>query len=177
MFESNSHQFSLDFAGDPGFAGGGEHVDFAADAELGEVDAGLDGEAGVGQEPALVVGLEVVEVRAGAVNFVGDVVAGAVGEVVGESGRADDGAGRIVGFEAADGAAVGEGLLDGGDGSVAGVADGFKDALLALAGFAADDAGPGDVVEDAVGLSTRPQMSMRRKSPSLIAAVWSAVGS
>ena len=47
---------------------------------------------------------------------------------------------------------VGEGLLDGADGSVARVADGFKDELLALAGFAADDAGPGDVVEDAVGL-------------------------
>ncbi len=48
------------------------------------------------------MGLEVVEVRAGAVDFVGDVVAGAVGEVVGESGGADDGAGGIVGFKAAD---------------------------------------------------------------------------
>ncbi len=126
------HEFALDFAGDPGFVGGGDHVDFAADAELGEVDAGLDGEAGVGQDAAVVVGFEVVEVGAGAVDFVGDVVAGAVGEVVGETGGADDGAGSVVGFEAADGAAFSEGLFDGGDGGVAGVADGFKDELFAL---------------------------------------------
>ena len=147
-----AHEFALDFAGDPGFGLGGEHVDFAADAELGEVDAGLDGEAGVGENAALVVGFEVVEVRAGAVDFVGDVVAGAVGEVLGETGGADDGAGGIVGFESADGAASGKSLLDGGDGGVAGVADGFKDELLAGGGLAADDAGPGDVVVDGVGL-------------------------
>ena len=125
--------------------------DFAAHAELREVDAGLDGEAGVGQDAARVVGFEVVEVRAGAVNLVGDVVAGAVGEEVGEAGVADDGAGGIVGLEAADGAVLGEGLLDGCDGGVAGVADGFKDQSALLRGFAADDAGPGDVVEDAAG--------------------------
>ena len=111
----------------------GDHVDFAADAELRQIDAGLDRETGVGQEAALVVGFQVVEVRAGAVNLVGDVVAGAVGEVLGEAGGANYGAGGIVGLEAADGAVLGEGLLDGGDGGVAGVADGFKDVLLVRA--------------------------------------------
>ena len=53
----------------------------------------------------IVVRLEVVEVRAGAVDFVGDVVAGAVRKVVGESGCTDHGAGCVVGFVAADGAA------------------------------------------------------------------------
>ena len=142
----------LDFAGDPGFAGGGDHVDFAADAELGEIDAGLDGEAGVGQDAAIVVGFEVVEVCAGAVNLLGDVVAGAVGKELGESGGLDNGAGGIVGFEAADGEVLGEGLFNGGDGSVAGVADGLKDELLPGAGLAANDAGPGDVVVDGAGL-------------------------
>jgi hypothetical protein len=39
-----------------------------------------------------------------------------------------------------------------GDGGVAGVADGVEDELLALGGFAVDDAGPGDVVPDGLGL-------------------------
>ena len=117
----------LDAAGYPGFAGGGEHVDFAAHAELGQVDAGLDGEAGVGQQKAHVVGFEIVEVRAGAVNLVGDVVAGAMDEVLAEAGFADDGAGRIVGLKAADGAVFGEGRCNGGDGGVARAADGIED--------------------------------------------------
>ena len=57
----------------------------------------------LGRMQALVVGLEVVEVRAGAVDLVGDVVAGAVGEEVVESGGADDVAGGVVGLEAGDG--------------------------------------------------------------------------
>jgi len=72
---SNSQQLALDGAGDDGtssvLGGGraGNHIDLAADAEVaGKVDAGLDGEAGVGQEETLVVGLEVVEVRAVAVE-------------------------------------------------------------------------------------------------------------
>ena len=86
---------------------GGDHVDLAADAELrslrGEVDAGLDGEAGVGQDQALVVGFEVVEVGAAAVEFAADVVAGAMGEALGEAGAADDGARGVVGLPAGDG--------------------------------------------------------------------------
>jgi hypothetical protein len=96
------HQLLLARAGDPGFAGGGEHVDLAADSELGMADWPADRcrvrrEAGVGQDLALVVGFEVVEVRAGAVQFGGDVVAGAVGEVLAEAGLADDFAGGVVG--------------------------------------------------------------------------------
>ena len=91
----------LDAAGDPGFAGGGEHVDFTAHAKFGQVDAGLDGEAGVGQDAALVVSFKIVEVRAGTVNLVRDVVAGAMGEEVAKAGGANDGAGCIIGLEAA----------------------------------------------------------------------------
>src|ERR1019366_4928185 len=153
------HQLTLNLSCDPGFAGGGEHVYFAADAELREIDAGLDGEAGVRQQAALVVGFKIVEVRAGAVNLMDDIVAGAMGEVLAESGGADDGAGGIVGFESANGAVGGEGLLDSGDGGVAGVADGFEDELLFGAGLAADDAGPGDVVVDGFWrVDTRPDV-------------------
>ncbi len=148
----------MEGAGDDGAGGEGDHVDLAAYAELaGEVDAGFDGEAGVGEEEALVVGFEVVEVGAVAVEDDGDVVAGAVGKEVAEAGVADDGAGGVVGLPACDGAG---GLARGGrvgalygfDGGVAGVADGVEDELLAGGGFAAEDAGPCDVVPDGGGI-------------------------
>ena len=123
----HTNQLSLDSSGDAGAALAGDHVDLAADAELGEVDAGSTEKQVLGRMQALVVGFEIVEVGAGAVDLVGDVVAGAVGEVVGESCRADDGAGGVVGFEAADGAVCGEGGCDGADGGIARVADGFED--------------------------------------------------
>jgi len=70
--ESEAEQFVLQGAGDegPGWigaaGGAGDHVDLVAHAELArEINAGLDGEAGVGQQQALVVGLKVVEVRCG----------------------------------------------------------------------------------------------------------------
>ena len=106
---SDPHQLPLDFARHPGLAGRGEHVDLAAHAELGQIDARLDGEAGIGQDAALVVGFQVVEMRAGAVDLLGDIVAGAMGEELAEAGGANDGAGRIVGLESADRAAGGKG--------------------------------------------------------------------
>ena len=45
-----ANEFGLDAAGDLGLAFAGDHVDLAADAEFaGEVEAGFDGEAGVGR--------------------------------------------------------------------------------------------------------------------------------
>lgn len=139
----------MDFAGDPSFAGGGEHVDFAADAEFGEVDAGLDGETGVGEDETLVVGFEVVEVCAGAVDFVADIMTRAVGEVFSKAGVNDDAAGGVISLVAVDGAVGGEGLFYGGDSGVAGGGDGGEDFLFDFCGLAADDGGPGDVVVDA----------------------------
>ncbi len=106
------------------------------------------------------MGFEVVEVRAGAVDFVRDVVAGTVREVFAKAGGLDDAARGVIGLEAADGAAVGKGLFDGGNGGVAGVADGrSKTSLLAFVGFAANDAGPGDVVVERSRACRRaPQM-------------------
>jgi len=87
----DADEFGLNSAGDFGFAFAGDHVDFAAYAELaGEIEAGFDGEAGVGEDETLVVGLEIIKVRAVAVKFGADVVTGAVGERVAEAGVADD---------------------------------------------------------------------------------------
>src|SRR5215469_11153162 len=54
------HQLPLDFSCDPGLARSGQHIHFTADTEFRQVDAGLDGEAGVGQNLASVVRLKVV---------------------------------------------------------------------------------------------------------------------
>jgi len=56
----DAYQFALDFSGDPGFSGGGDHVDFAAHAEFRQIDARLDGEASIGQQKAFVVGFQIV---------------------------------------------------------------------------------------------------------------------
>ena len=95
----DTHEFLLNAARDPGFAGGCDHVDFAAHAELGKIDSGFDGKAGVGQNAAHVVGFKIVEVRAGAMNLVGDVVAGAMREELGEARVANHGASGVVGLE------------------------------------------------------------------------------
>ncbi len=63
----------------------------------------------------------------------------------------DDLSGGLVGLPAGDGVLGVKGGLDDFDGGVAGVADGIKDELFALGGFAVDYAGPGDVVPDGVG--------------------------
>ena len=136
----------MDEACDFGFAGLGDHVDFAADAELaGEVEAGFDGEAGVGEDEADVVGLEVVEVGTVSVQLGCDIVASAVGEPSAEACGADDAAGGVVGLPACDGGVGGEGLLDCGDRGIAGVSDSVEDEVHAHGGYAADDAGPGEV--------------------------------
>ena len=85
-------------------------------------------------------------------DFAADVVAGAVGEPVGETGGADDVAGGIVGLPAGDLLLAGVGGLDGGDGCVASVADGVEDEAFAVGGLAVDDSGPGDVVVNGAGL-------------------------
>ena len=145
-------------AGDDSAAGVGDHVDFVADAELaGEVKAGFNRETGVREDEAFVVGFEVVEMRAVAVEFGGDVVPGAVGELRAEAGGADHVAGGLVGLPAGDGLGrlAGDGgvsLLDNGDGRVAGIADSGEDVLFAVGGLAIHDAGPGDVVPDGFGV-------------------------
>ena len=45
------------------------HVGFTADAELRKVDARLDGETGARQNPAFLVGFQIVDMGAVAMNF------------------------------------------------------------------------------------------------------------
>src|ERR1700748_2453903 len=69
---SDAQQLGLTRACNHSLARPRDHVHLAADAELsGEVDAGLDREAGVGQQQAFVVRLEVLEVLSVAVQLCG----------------------------------------------------------------------------------------------------------
>jgi hypothetical protein len=99
------------------------------------------------QQEALVMRLEIVEVRAAAVQLGADVVAGAMGKVLRVAGVADDGTGGIVCLPAGDRLPCREGLLDFGDGGIAGVANDSEDGLLLRGGLAIDNASPGDVIE------------------------------
>ena len=56
-------------------------VHLAAHAELGQVDPRLDAEAGPRDDAAVVAGFQAVDVRAVAVDFLADVVPGAVREL------------------------------------------------------------------------------------------------
>src|SRR2546422_10979821 len=74
-----------------------EHVDLAAHTEPArEADPGLDREPHARHERALARGLEVVDVRARAVEVAIDRVAGAVHEVLGVTGGADHGPSRVI---------------------------------------------------------------------------------
>ena len=58
----DSYQFPLQSPVTHALPGRGEHIDLAAHAELRQIDPRLDREAGVGQQAALVVRLQVVQI-------------------------------------------------------------------------------------------------------------------
>src|ERR1035437_1630625 len=81
---SDNHQLPLDLdRGDDQLTRTDIGIHFRPNAELArEVDAGLDGETGAGNERALFAGLQVVEIRARTVQVAGiDRMAGAVREL------------------------------------------------------------------------------------------------
>ena len=63
-----------------------DHIDLSADAEIVEIHAGFDREAGAREEPAIVVGFVVVHVDAVAVHGLAEAVAGAVQDRVAVAG-------------------------------------------------------------------------------------------
>src|SRR5262249_970299 len=132
-----------------GLAVAHDHVDLAAYAELRQVDAGLDGEAGVGDDLAVVLGLEVVHVGAGGVDLDPDRVPGAMRKIFSVTFRGDVVARRLVHFPAADAALGREGVLYDFDTGIASAAHDLEDLLL-LGGRLTHDARPRDVVVDRV---------------------------
>src|SRR5882757_4911299 len=79
-------------------AGLSQHIYLAAHSKFREIDSRFHGEAGVGQDQALVVGFEVVEVGSVAVGFGGDAMPRPMGEVLSEAGTANHRTGSVVGL-------------------------------------------------------------------------------
>ena len=125
-----------------------EDVDFAADAEVGEVDAGFDGEAGAGQNLAFFVCLQIVHVGSIAVRFLADGVAGAMAEGSAVASPFDDIAGRSIDLPAVQHFAGGEGGADALDGGITGASHDLKDRLVLLGNLSADEAGPCQIAVD-----------------------------
>src|SRR5262249_6804814 len=109
-----------------------EDVDLAADAELGQVDAGLDRETGARQDAAILVRLQVVHVGAVAVRLLADGVAGAVDEIFPVAGLVDHLAGGLVHLPALQYHAVLKTLADAVDGGVTGRGHDVEDARVLL---------------------------------------------
>jgi len=78
-----------------------EHVHFAADAKILQVNAGLNGEAAIRQDPTLIVDLKVIHVSAAAVDLNPDGVPGSMDEVVAVSSLDDGLSNRIIHLPAA----------------------------------------------------------------------------
>src|SRR4029077_13645150 len=112
-------------------------------AELGQVDAGLDGEADAGDDAALVARLQVVDVHAVAVDLVADRMAGAMEEVGAEAALLDEAAGHVVHLVAVDGASRGGRILHEADGGVAGALDGLPDLAHPRGNLRAAESHPG----------------------------------
>src|SRR5262249_19711836 len=84
----------------------------AAHAKLRQVDAGLDGEAGVRQDATLIVDLEIIHVSSVSVDFRANGMAGTVNEVVAESGVLDVSADSAINFPPCNGATLRDGVLN-----------------------------------------------------------------
>ena len=131
----------------------GDHVDLRPHTELtGKVKARLHGKAGVGQQQALVVCFEVIEMRSIAMQGGRDVMPGAMGKELRQPRSADHVAGRIIRFPAGDGLRGRVGCLDLRDRGVAGIAHRVENVLFPRSGFAAGYGGPRHVVPDRIRL-------------------------
>src|ERR1700730_901352 len=127
------------------------HVEFATHAEASrQINSRLDREAGAIDERAMVVGLERVEVGAGAMHLAADRMAGAMDELLAEAGALDDATRGAVGLLAADrlcGAGAGADELDRG---VARRGDDRENARVFLGHSLARIGHPGQVRVDTV---------------------------
>src|SRR5574341_351129 len=157
----NRYDFGLHrLAVDEGLAVADVNVQLTADAELpGEIDAGLDGEAGAGQQSALVPGLQIINVRAVAMHFFADGMAGPVDEPLGVAGLPNDLPADVVHFPPAGKIPRLHPCPDESQRRVSRPAHDGEDIPLSPGDRLADVAGPGDVRVHAARLrALRPEV-------------------
>src|SRR5579859_4116291 len=128
-----------------------QHIDFAAHSKFREVDARFHGEAGVGQDQALVVSFEVVQVSSVAVGLGGDAMPRPMREVRSEAGVADHHPGCVVGLPPRYWRAGSKRILHCLDRCIPCLGHQGEDLALSFVWLTTDHSGPGNVVEAGSG--------------------------
>ena len=96
QLNSDEHKLGLYFTSYFGMAAADKHIHFAAHAEILQIDPGLDGEAAVGQNAALIVDFEVIHICAIGMDLGPDGVASAMDKIFSVPGLGDAFADGIV---------------------------------------------------------------------------------
>ena len=109
-----------------------EDIDLATDTELGLVDAGLDRKASSRQDQSLLVSLEIVHVCPVAVDFLADVMAGAMDEELAVSRLCNHLTAGVVHLPTLQRSSLGEGGADARHRGVAGLSHDGEDLLEAF---------------------------------------------
>src|SRR5271165_2912666 len=128
---SDVHNLALDFPGDFSGFGTHQHVDLAAHAKLRQVDAGLDGEAGVGKNLPLVMNFEIVHVGAVGMDVGADGMSRSMNKIIAVAGFLNVAAGGAIDFPSGDAAAAVNGVEHRLYAGVAGVAHNVENFLHA----------------------------------------------
>ncbi len=115
----NGDQGLLDFSGDAGVVFFDVDVDFAAHAKILEINSGLNGKAGGGNDLPIIAGLKIVHVGAVAVDVLADGMSVAVDEKIAVALALDDVSRRVIHLVAVDDSALAHRPLHETDGRVA----------------------------------------------------------
>src|SRR5262249_42620658 len=145
---SDDYNLALNFAGDLGRLGPHQYIHFAADAKLGQVNARLDRETGVGKNPPLIVNFQIVHVSAVGMDLGSDRVTSPVNEVIAKASLLDVISCGPVNFPSTNVASVGNAFLNRSHASVARVANHGEDFAHPVGRRFAYEPGPGNVVVD-----------------------------
>src|SRR5262249_28511677 len=123
-------------------------IDFAAHAELREVNARFHGEASARQHTPLFACFQIFHVGPVAVSLLTDGVSGSMAEVLSIAGLFNDRTSSLINFPALKGFSATKRFLDAGDGRVAGLGDDLKDLFVLGRHRFANEGGPRQVTED-----------------------------
>src|SRR5579863_5288576 len=148
---SDPDQFPLHRASSGSRIRGNENVNFGSNAEVFEIDSGLDREERSRHDKALIVCFEIVHVRARPVYLGSDRVSCAVDKAIREAPAANVISRRVVNFESPNVTLRFDSAGDRFDGPISGIPNCFEHFQHAI-GWGAAEARPGDVVEDGLGL-------------------------
>src|SRR5450432_571187 len=145
----NQNQFALYFTCNFGCAVMNQHVYFTAHAKFGQVNARFNGKTSIGDDLALVLGLQVVHVGAIAMDVLANGVSRAMYKKFAVSGVGDVLARGLVHFPSRNAAFARIGFLDLFYTCVTAAADDVENFHVLVSG-SANHAGPRDVIVDGV---------------------------